>query len=182
VKVVVSLAETPAQREACYALRYRVFVEELEQNPPLADHERRLEMNGDDAKAVLMLARADGAVVGTLRLHHGAEQGIPPFVAKACEPAMRDRSRPPDETAAITRLAIERRYRGGPALVALVRACFEYLTSGGRATSRVLILSLDTPGHHALYRLLGFRAVDPVVRYTTDVGVCVPMVADLPRV
>jgi putative hemolysin len=177
--LTVAPALTPAEREACFALRYRVFVEEQGCRPPTADHERRLDRNADDETGVLLMARLGGEVVGTLRLHHGAEQGIPPFIEQACGMADREPDVPAQQTAAVTRLAIDRRHRGGPTVVALLRGCFAYLNADGRATTRVLILALDTPGHALLYRLLGFRRVAGGARYLTDVGPCVPMFVDV---
>ncbi|MEU4060893.1 GNAT family N-acetyltransferase [Streptomyces wedmorensis] len=60
-------AAEPADREACFAVRREVFVEE--QGVP-----RELEYDAYDATAVHVLAvRADGLPLGTGRLLHGAD-------------------------------------------------------------------------------------------------------------
>jgi predicted GNAT family N-acyltransferase len=170
--VEISIAATEAEREACCALRYRVYVEEQKRPSALADHARRLDLSADDASGVLFCARRGGVLVGTVRVHHGAVTDIPPFVRSAC-------GLPPDgplpATATIGRLAVDAAHRGDETVVALLRACSAWLTADGRTTEQVFIVAFDTPGVIALYRMLGFRPVEPMTRHMSEVGPVVPM-------
>lgn len=57
----IQIAQSPAEREACFAVRTTVFVEE--QKVPL-----ELELDEADREAVHYLATIDGAPIGTARL------------------------------------------------------------------------------------------------------------------
>lgn len=178
-EIGVSIARSEAERERCFALRYRVYVEEQGRRPPTADHERGLDRNADDAESILFQAIVDGEVVGTARVHHGAETGIPAFVADACDLPHLLGEAPETEMAAFSRLAVDAGHRGGKTTLALLRACFAYLTAGERRTRLVLILALDEPRLIDMYRLLGFRPIAPDRWYTTDLGRALPMVATI---
>lgn len=179
--VAVSLARTEDEREACFALRYRVYVEEQGRRPPAADHARGLDRNPDDETGLLLQAHVSGELVGTARIHHGLDTGIPPFVREACDLPRLLETAPLARIAAISRLAIDARHRGGQTVVALLRGCFAFLTSARRDTRLVLILAFDQPGLARLYQLLGFRPIAPGTSYLTDLGPTIPMVATLGR-
>lgn len=167
-------AQDDAEREACYAVRYKVYVEEQRRELMHADHARKLDRNPDDATGLLMYVRSNGTIVGTLRLHHGLDTGIPPFVREACnlpgDPAALR------HVAAISRLAIAAEHRGSRVTVALLRAAVAWLDEAPRSTQQIYILALDDPKLVAMYRMLGFRVLQPERRYTTDLGATVPMV------
>ena len=167
-------AQSDAERDACYAIRYQVYVEEQGRQPPLADHARKLDRNADDASGLLMYVRSNDAIVGTLRLHHGHDTGIPPFVREACK--LPDDPAALKHVAAISRLAIAAEHRGSRATVSLFRATFAWLNAAPRSTQQLYILALDEPKLIAMYRMLGFKLLEPERRYTTDLGSTVPMV------
>lgn len=170
----VAFAEDTSERDACYALRYRVYVQEQRRQPPLADHERQLDQNADDATGLLLRVRRAGAVVGTLRIHHGIDTGIPSFVREACK--LPDTAGGLRRVAAISRLAIDASHRGGKVTLALLQYAFAWLTAPERGTEQVYILALDEPKLVGLYKLMGFRPLAPERRYATDLGATVPMV------
>lgn len=167
-------AQTEAEREACYAIRYQVYVEEQGRQPPLADHARKLDRNADDATGLLMFARSKDTIVGTLRIHHGHDTGIPPFVREACN--LPDDPAALQHAAAISRLAIAAEHRGSRATISLFRATFEWLNTAPRSTQQLYILALDEPKLVAMYRMIGFKLLEPERRYTTDLGPTVPMI------
>lgn len=72
----VVVADTAQIREAVYALRYAVYVDEMQRPQPSANHETRTVRDGLDESAVVLAAidRASRQVVGTVRtnfLRHG---------------------------------------------------------------------------------------------------------------
>lgn len=172
----ITMAATEAERDECRALRYRVYVEEQGRPSALADHERRLDHSADDATGILFCARAGGALAGTVRVHHGAVTDIPAFVRSMCG-LPREGALP--HVAAIGRLAVDGRYRGGKAIVALLRECMAWLSADGRDTRQLFIVALDIPGVIAMYRMLGFRFIEPVTRHMSEIGPVVPMVLAL---
>lgn len=168
----ISIAASEAERDECCALRYRVYVQEQKRPSALADHARGLDLSADDASGVLFCARAGGRVVGTLRVHHGATTDIPPFVRRTC---LLPETGPLPTTAAIGRLAVDPAHRGGGAIVGLLRACHAWLKADGRVTEQLFIVAFDIPGVIALYRMLGFRPLEPMTRHMSEIGPVVPM-------
>ncbi|MEU0336226.1 GNAT family N-acetyltransferase [Streptomyces sp. NPDC006193] len=133
----VRVAEDPADREACFALRKEVFV--VEQG--VAED---IEYDAYDAVAVHVLAvRRDGVPLGTGRLLHGetaaAKTGGDPAVGS------------------LGRLAVSREARGQGVGAALVRAVEDAARARGLAA---VDLHAQT---HALgfYERLGYEAYGP---------------------
>ncbi|MER6527473.1 GNAT family N-acetyltransferase [Streptomyces sp. NPDC001508] len=107
----VRVAEDPADREACFAVRKEVFV--VEQGVP-----QDIEYDAYDADAVHVLAvGADGEPLGTGRLLHGAQ---------ATQKTGGDPS-----LGSLGRLAVRREARGLGVGVALVRAIEEAARARG---------------------------------------------------
>ncbi|MEW2247374.1 GNAT family N-acetyltransferase [Streptomyces sp. NPDC058733] len=133
----VRLAEDPADREACFAVRKQVFVHE--QGVP-----EDIEYDAYDADAVHVLAvRADGMPLGTGRLLYGeaaaAKNGGDPLVGS------------------LGRLAVTREARGLGVGAALVRAVEEAARARGLSA---VDLHAQT---HALgfYERLGYEVYGP---------------------
>ncbi|MEQ8144344.1 GNAT family N-acetyltransferase [Streptomyces sp. OP7] len=135
--VTVRVAEDPADREACFAVRKEVFV--AEQGVP-----EDIEYDAHDADAVHVLAVADdGTPLGTGRLLHGAaaaaKTGGDPSVGS------------------LGRLAVLRRARGLGVGAALVRAVERAARDHG-------LTAVDLHAQtHALgfYERLGYEAYGP---------------------
>ncbi|MET7682235.1 GNAT family N-acetyltransferase [Streptomyces sp. NPDC005423] len=133
----VRVAEDPADREACLAVREEVFV--VEQGVP-----QEIEYDAYDAVATHVLAvREDGEPLGTGRLLHGgaaaARTGGDPTVGS------------------LGRLAVAKEARGLGVGVALVRAVEEAARARG-------LTAVDLHAQtHALgfYRRLGYEAYGP---------------------
>ncbi|MEV5935450.1 GNAT family N-acetyltransferase [Streptomyces sp. NPDC093250] len=134
---VVRVAQGPADREACFAVRKDVFV--AEQGVP-----EDIEYDAHDAGAVHVLAvREDGTPLGTGRLLHG-----PAAAAKnGGDPAV----------GSLGRLAVTRAARGLGVGAALVRAIEEAARDHG-------LTAVDLHAQtHALgfYERLGYEAYGP---------------------
>jgi Cyclic nucleotide-binding domain len=79
----IHLAESDAEKEAVYRLRYDIYVEEMGRFRGLADHAGRRLIEPEDATARIFYgAEADGTVVATLRLSWG---GDAPFSKRLIE-------------------------------------------------------------------------------------------------
>ncbi|MET9253082.1 GNAT family N-acetyltransferase [Streptomyces sp. NPDC048182] len=131
------LAEDPADREACFAVRKEVFV--AEQQVP-----EDIEYDAYDADAVHVLAvRADGVPLGTGRLLHGAAAAA----KTGGDPAV----------GSLGRLAVTARARGLGVGAALVRAIEAAALERG-------LTAVDLHAQtHALgfYERLGYQAYGP---------------------
>ena len=93
MKPEIERAESDADRQAVYRLRYDVYVQEMNRYGSIADHQNRLLIEPDDATSRLYYARdQDGQVVGTMRLswggdaefsdRHVEQYGLAPFLEK----------------------------------------------------------------------------------------------------
>jgi predicted GNAT family N-acyltransferase len=134
---VIRVAEDPADREACFAVRKEVFVGE--QGVP-----EDIEYDAYDAVAVHVLAlREDGTPLGTGRLLHGAAAAA----KTGGDPAV----------GSLGRLAVTREARGLGVGAALVRAIEDAARARGLAA---VDLHAQT---HALgfYERLGYEAYGP---------------------
>ncbi|KES04650.1 acetyltransferase [Streptomyces toyocaensis] len=134
---VVRVAEGPADREACFAVRKDVFV--AEQGVP-----EDIEYDAHDAGAVHVLAvREDGTPLGTGRLLHGAAAAA----RNGGDPAV----------GSLGRLAVTREARGLGVGAALVRAVEDAARDRG-------LTAVDLHAQtHALgfYERLGYEAYGP---------------------
>jgi predicted GNAT family N-acyltransferase len=183
--IVVSIAGAAADREACLALRYRVYIEEMKCPAPAANHARRLDCTAEDDHAIHVGAWIGGELIATLRIFHGA-RGFPESFVEHAKSALRSGNllrfrkfagTPPSQVAVISRLAIEPGHRGGTAIVSLFREAFRLLMEQHPKTSLIFILAMDNPRLLALYRMLGFERLDEDLLYPSDVGPAVPMFA-----
>lgn len=66
-EAAVRIAHSAADRQAVYALRYRVYVEELGLRQTYADHDRKIVQDPLDTTAIVLLAAVDDEVIGTVR-------------------------------------------------------------------------------------------------------------------
>ena len=83
VRPGIHLAESDAEKEAVYRLRYDIYVEEMGRFRGLADHAGRRLVEPEDATARIFYgAEEDGTVVATLRLSWG---GDAPFSERLIE-------------------------------------------------------------------------------------------------
>jgi predicted GNAT family N-acyltransferase len=185
--IVVSIADTAADREACLALRYRVYISEMKCPAPGADHARMLDLTAEDDQAIHVGAWIGRELIGTLRIFHGA-RGFPESFVKHAKAALRSGNlsrfrkftgTSPSEVAVISRLAIDPGHRGGTAIVSLFRESFRLLMEQHPKTRLIFILAMDNPRLLALYRMLGFERLDEHLLYPSDLGPTVPMCAKL---
>ncbi|MFD3628032.1 GNAT family N-acetyltransferase [Streptomyces sp. NPDC058698] len=136
-RYAVRVAEGPADREACFAVRKDVFV--AEQGVP-----EDIEYDTHDAGAVHVLAVAeDGTPLGTARLLHGAAAAA----KNGGDPAV----------GSLGRLAVTREARGLGVGAALVRAI-----EGAARDQGLAAVDLHAQTHAlGFYERLGYEAYGP---------------------
>lgn len=125
------LAQDAADLRAAQRLRYEVFAAECGASGPTVDHDRRLEVAPDDARAdhLLLIDRARPAapVVGTCRLMRGTQLGPEGRFLAAREydlAALFATGRPLLE---LSRTCLDPAHRGGPALMRLWQGLLAYV-------------------------------------------------------
>jgi hypothetical protein len=173
--MTVRMAETNADREACYALRYRVFIEEQRRHVPTVDHDRKLYRLEEDSSAMQLLANCGDEVVGTMRIHHGAASEIPLEIRERYEMHRFLAETPIEQMMSIAGLAMERHRRDGATTVTFAQLCFRLVKGRYPDTGLVFILAPEAPRLMALYEWFGFRMIDPNKRARLDARVLVPM-------
>jgi GNAT superfamily N-acetyltransferase len=176
--VQVSAASTVAEREEVFHQRYLVYTQEMNRYREQADDERQLLSDPDDAGAALLAARVDGEVVGSMRVHVGAESGFPEEMLQTFELERFTHLVPMEQMAVVSRFTVLPRFRNQRVPFSLIIASVEYMLDHG-----VQLAFLDCVPHLInLYLSLGFFPYAHNVR-NSEVGFLVPMVLilrDLP--
>jgi hypothetical protein len=168
-KIVTGVAHTSEEREACFKLRYDIYVDEMGKEPPGIDHARRVVFDENDEGAVILFAKVEDEVVGTARLISGKD-GLPRQYNKdfnlAAYPELSG-----EGITVLSRFMLTRKWRRS--LVFVLFTDFTY-REGRRMGAWITFLDC-APSLVSLYESLGFR------RYATGmvetaVGWNVPMV------
>ena len=166
--ITTAVAKTPEEYEACFRLRYKVYVEEMGKEPPGADHVRGMITDELDAKAVLLYSSVNGEVVGTFRFVWGGD-GIPDTYRNYFN--LDAVSHVPDNAISFnSRLMISAEWRQTQVLAGLLDLGYRE----GRARGIWLSFLHCAPALIALYEMLGFRRYAPGM-IDTDVGLHIPM-------
>lgn len=166
----IGRVETVAEREAIYAFRYRVYVEEAAMTSE-ADHDRRMLYDAFDETAVSYAVHEDGAVVGSLRVILLEDVPEPaPLVAKFGLGPLLD-AFGAGAVCTTSRFILDRRLRHGTVIFRLMRAAFRETRDRGVRFN----FGDCSPHMLPLYEHLGFR------RYTrgyndTAYGYKIPIV------
>jgi hypothetical protein len=74
--VALRFAETDADREAIYRLRYEIYVEDMGYTPPGVDHRNRRLASPLERPTRRLMAEDDDTLVGTLQFNWGAERAF----------------------------------------------------------------------------------------------------------
>lgn len=119
-KYEVRVAETASDRQACFRLRYDVYVAELGRNAEIADHANRELSDSEDAEAIVVGVFRDGVAVATARINLAdAASG---FVRKY---GLQGGLTPTDRVAIVSRLMISPSLRGTGVFKLLITNLFQ---------------------------------------------------------
>jgi CRP-like cAMP-binding protein len=149
----VRRAETPAEREAIYRLRYAVYVEELNKSVANADHGRRwLRDPEDDQDVALLYTGTADEVTGSLRIALWPPGAAPPELSKRFSlQFFPDIER--QTIAEVSRFVVTSQLRRQLIFPALAGAAYRYLAEH----AAYMIFSYCAPGLLDLYQRLGYR-------------------------
>jgi predicted GNAT family N-acyltransferase len=172
---IVKVAETAEEREAIYRQRYSIYAEELHVYESLADHERKILTDDNDAASRLVYARIGNDVVGTIRVQLVSDASLPDLYRATFHVDEFVGTVPYERMGVISRFMVNKPYRHTNVAFALMRAVLEVVLRDG-----VQLLFLDCSPHLVnLYLSLGFRTYTSNY-HSVDLGVVVPMVGVLP--
>lgn len=111
--VTMHTATTDLEKEAIYALRFKVFFEEL--SKPLPGNKKKNEKISDelDEKSILLYAKASSNVIGTLRMTVGTIDTFPEWLSNTFSlNKVKSIINPHQKIGLLTKLAIDPAYRG----------------------------------------------------------------------
>jgi GNAT superfamily N-acetyltransferase len=159
---------TEADRQAVYAFRYAVIVDELRLSIAAADHERRMVIDAEDDHGHSLAAFRDGVIVGALRVNFLRDGDVEPhrtiFGLDRLPPAQRA------VTSASSRFLVTAALRGTSLAVRITQAWYRFCRTTGIEWDYILV-----KGHLAgLYLRLGWVPVSESVHHP-EVGVVVPL-------
>lgn len=120
----IELADRVEEREALYAFRYRIYVEEMQRVQKYADCERRRIEDPLDPAGYNLVAWDGQAIVGCLRVN-GANSGGMNY----CRDLLRMATLAPGYPTGVslcTRLMVAPSYRNGPLALRLCTAAYEF--------------------------------------------------------
>lgn len=172
---MVDLASTQREREKIYRFRYQVYVEEMGRSLSKADHKRRLLYDDMDDWGLLLYARVNAEIVGTVRLHLAFKEGFSQELALTLAMDKFQTFRPdggsPRHLSFASKLMVAPHYRNSQVCHLLNSAYYEHCRQKG------VIFNLIgcAPYLVALYERMGYR------RYKSnfsvpDYGYMVPLV------
>ena len=155
--IEVRLAQSNAEREEVYRLRYEIYVEEFGWRSHYADHARRRIEEPLDRFASLFVAYRGDRFIGSLRTNYARNGGL-----ESCADlyALRDFGDLYPERLSITnKLVIRREWRGSPAAFRLARACYQK----GVADGILVDVIYCDPDKETFYTKLGYQVHRPCV-------------------
>lgn len=169
--VVIKPARTAEEREAIYRLRYEIYVVAQQLFVDVADHARRQLRDADDDSARLLYAEADGEVIGTLRLHWGADAPFPEGLVAPYDLARFADVVPRERMMVLTRFMVRPDHRGGATTFALMAEATRFGKDAG-----VDLAFCDCQPHLIrLYSSVGFRTYKSTFN-DAAFGLMVPLV------
>lgn len=151
----ISTAQTDAERDQVFRLRYDVSVQEMGQIDPDADSTAHKIMDQGDEKGILLTVEDKDRVIGTLRLNISTDDIPEPLAAPFRFELFEDL--PSGVLAVTSMLAIRGDFQQSEALELLFADAYRQLRQAG---TKAVFCHCD-PGLVALYEQLGFR------RYTS---------------
>jgi len=168
----IAIAETDAEREAVYRLRYDVYVEEMGRYQSVADHARRMLYEDVDEQSRISYAEIDGEVVATGRLTWGGDGPFPQRMIDQYSLAPFLAELPADAIAVGERAMVRPHLRGTDLL-------FKMMVSGRDwvAERRIQLIFGDCEPHLLnLYLGLGMRTYSRTNINSAEAGYLIPIV------
>lgn len=166
----VAIADTDEVREEIYRFRYKVFYEECGRDAPGTDHDARMIRDKNDPNTVLLYARKNGRVVGTVRVDLAGRGPVPDHV-RAWFGLDRFSDFPDAALCFSYQIMVAPEWRSSPITGNLVKACYQIARENGVKFA----FCGASPHLVKLYEAMGFRRYKENIRVEGH-GYQVPLV------
>jgi ubiquinone/menaquinone biosynthesis C-methylase UbiE/CRP-like cAMP-binding protein/GNAT superfamily N-acetyltransferase len=168
MSLIVKLAETEAEKEIVYSLRYQIYIDELNRSQAYADHNKKWIKEPWDEYAFLLYAMDRDEVIGTVRLNLKKDG---PMEYEELYSLERFAPFYPNLVSMTTKLLVKESYRNSVAASLLVMTAYEMYRKWG-----LVFNFIDTRPHLVrLYQQLGFRFYKENINHP-EFGNAIPLV------
>lgn len=171
MNVSYHFANTKAERNAIYRLRYEIYVEEMQIFGDVADHQNRMLYGPNDENCRLLYATVDDEIVASLRLNLGKDA---PFTEELETTYNLNRFRPTVEDSQIlvlTRFMVHSKYRGSSIAHQMICQVGELCLK-----EDIEISVCDCQPHLVrYYQRMGFRSYQCEVFNDPEFGIMIPL-------
>lgn len=167
---IIRIAQTEAEKREVYRFRYRIYVKEMGRDQKTADHENQMLSDQLDKTALILMAVADGEVVGTARMNFSSDTVLP---EEELYEFSKFEALHPGRVSLISKMIIDHRYRRTRLFLQLCERMS--IESIRRSTRRVVIAT----GNHlvGIFARVGFVQYKPTTTWL-DYGTSNCMVID----
>lgn len=172
VKTMIRQAITPEDREKVYRLRYDIYVEEMGRYRSLADHDRRMFIEPEDATARLYGAIDDEKMVGTMRHNWGGDAPFSERQVGQYSMAPFLKRIPPQQIIVGERFMVTPELRGTDLIFRLFQTYLNFVNE-----HRIQLIFGDCEPHLLnLYLSMGFRTYAARNVNSLETGYLIPLV------
>ena len=173
------IAQTEAEREAIYRLRYEIYVEEMHVFNDIADHERRMLYGENDNNAWLMYAKIGDELIGSLRLNLGKYGCFSDELEDTYDLQRFRKAIDDDQLLVLTRFMVRKAYRGSQISYRMIEEVAEICKR-----EKIEVAVCDCQPHLVrYYQRMGFRSYACPVYNDAAFGIMIPLafvIRDLP--
>jgi CRP-like cAMP-binding protein len=168
MSIIIKKAETEAEKENIYRLRYEIYVGEMQRKQTYADHKKKQIKEPFDETAILLYAEIDGETVGTIRVNlrkDGPLECEELYNLEKFEPFF------PEKISMTTKLMVKEAHRSGMTTSLLCLETYHVFRKNG-----ITLDFIDTNPHLVrLYQQLGYRFYKENISHP-DYGDVIPLV------
>ena len=171
MNVTFHYAETEAERESIYRLRYNVYVEEMHIFGDVADHENQLLTGPNDATARLLYAKVDDEIVGSLRLNLGKDAPYSEELEQTYNLNQFRSAIDDEQMLVLTRFMVKSEYRGTSLAHQMICQVAELCVA-----ENIEVSFCDCQPHLVrYYQRIGFRSYQCTVYNDPEFGIMIPL-------
>lgn len=171
-EIRIGIAETDAEKNAVYRMRYEIYVDEMNEFRDTADHDKRLFFEPEDANGRIFYATQNDKVIGTLRCTLSNDAELPQHIIEDYSLHTFLNEVPPTAIAIIEHILIVGELRNTDLLFNLYTALLDLCNK-----LRIQLIFTHCPPHLLnLYQSLGFRTYSKNNIHTSKGEFLIPLV------
>jgi len=166
----VRFANSDHEFSACFQLRHKVYVEEMDRFTNKSNHDLKELQDEDDKHARSIIAIKDNQPIGTLRLFWGGDRNFTQeqnqaYQIGAFKPLLQE-----NKICIVERLMVDNKYRGSMTALRMYKEVMNFVL-----LNQLEVVLLDCEPHHIkAYLKLGFRPFAKQYNYP-GIGPVIPM-------